>query len=190
MLKPGFNRERSDHGLIFSGRLSMKARYGIGGTIARAAAVALLLIAIGGSKASANFGGPPPTEYVGTCKKGSFATIGAAITASPAGATILVCPGIYPEQLTINKPLTIEGIQSGNNDAAIITGTSAVNAADFDAGGSPIITQILVENTSKCEFDQSDHRRFKQYDQRMWNRSDRNPVPKCLRHHQFGRSAQ
>jgi hypothetical protein len=53
-----------------------------------------------------------------------------------------------PEQLTISKPLTIEGIQSGNNDAAIITGTSAVNAADFDAGGSPIITQILVENTS------------------------------------------
>jgi hypothetical protein len=126
----------------------MKARYGIGGTFARATAVALLLIAIGGSNASANFGGPPPTEYVGACKKGSFATIGAAIIAAPAGATILVCPGIYPEQLTINKSLTIEGIQSGNNDAAIITGTSAINAADFDNGGSPIITQILVENTS------------------------------------------
>ena len=52
------------------------------------------------------------TIVVGTCKAGiQFATIGAAITASPVGATINVCPGIYPEQVTINKDLTMKGIE-------------------------------------------------------------------------------
>src|SRR5580704_1354958 len=130
----------------------MKVRF-FTGTLARAVfAAPLLLATVGAGPALADHdGGPPPaTAYVGTCKAGSYPTIGAAITAAPAGATILVCPGIYPEQVTITKPLTVEGIQSNNHDAAIITGTSTVNANDFDASTqpAPIIAQILVQNTS------------------------------------------
>lgn len=86
------------------------------------------------------------TIVVGTCKSGiQFATIGAAITASPAGATINVCPGIYPEQVTINKDLTLKGIASGNSGAAIITppvGGLVQNATSL--GGTPIEAQVYV----------------------------------------------
>src|SRR6202162_5946177 len=124
------------------------------GPVARVIFISPLLLAtMGASSALADHDGPPPpTEYVGTCKAGSFPTIGAAVAAAPSGATILVCPGIYPEQVTITKPLTVEGIQSNNHDAAIITGTSKVNAHDFDtplpAPPQPIIAQVLVQNTS------------------------------------------
>ena len=62
------------------------------------------------------------TVQVGNCKSGfvNFTTINAAITASPNGTIILVCPGTYPEQVMINKPITIKGVSNGSADAAII----------------------------------------------------------------------
>src|SRR5579862_9454876 len=125
------------------------------GSIARAFLLSPLMLATAGaSNALANFGGGPPkpqTLYVGNCVKSSpYTTISAAIAAAPPGSTILVCPGVYPEQLTITEPLTIEGIQSANQDAAIIAGAAVPNANDFDSSSqpAPIIAQILVENTS------------------------------------------
>jgi pectin methylesterase-like acyl-CoA thioesterase len=62
---------------------------------------------------------------VGGCKTGSswvnFTTISAAVIGVPAGATIQVCPGVYPEQVTITQPLTLLGIRSGNANRAVIT---------------------------------------------------------------------
>jgi hypothetical protein len=87
---------------------------------------------------------------VGTCKAGiQFATIGAAVTSAPnTGATIDVCPGTYPEQVTIsNKSLTLKGISSGNNGAAIITspnGGLQQNATRFNS--QPVEAQIFVQN--------------------------------------------
>jgi hypothetical protein len=60
------------------------------------------------------------TYYVGSCKSGSFSSISAAVGAVPAGSTILVCPGIYAEQVEITKALTLKGISSGNSGQAII----------------------------------------------------------------------
>ena len=62
------------------------------------------------------FGTQPPnaaslTYIVGTCKSGTrFSTIQAALDASPAPNTVEVCPGQYGEQITITKPVTLEGI--------------------------------------------------------------------------------
>ncbi len=50
-----------------------------------------------------------------------FATIQAAVSAVPFGATVLVCPGTYPEQVTITQPLTLKGVTDGVSGAAIIT---------------------------------------------------------------------
>src|SRR5271165_4314468 len=63
------------------------------------------------------------TLIVGKCKTGiQFTTISAAVASAPAtGAVIEVCPGTYPEQVTISKSLTLKGIASGNSSAAIIT---------------------------------------------------------------------
>ncbi len=90
------------------------------------------------------------TVAVGTCKPSlvSFATIQAAATSSPAGVTIDVCPGTYPEQVTINKKLTLKGISSANHNAAVITvpaGGLVPNATSLSSGNG-IAAQILVQN--------------------------------------------
>jgi len=60
---------------------------------------------------------------VGTCKPSlpSFTTISAAVSTVPPGSTVLVCPGTYPEQVTIAQPLTLKGVSSGNAGQAVIT---------------------------------------------------------------------
>src|SRR5260370_34137497 len=88
------------------------------------------------------------TVVVGTCKSGltSFSTIQAAVNAAPNGSTIDVCPGTYPEQVRINaKSLTIIGVLSGTNDAAVLippSGGLAVNASSLT--GKSVGAQIYV----------------------------------------------
>jgi hypothetical protein len=85
---------------------------------------------------------------VGSCnpRLTSFATISAAVSSVPPGSTILVCPGTYPEQVTISQPLTLQGIQSANQDDAIltvpITGLAANTTSLFGEG---VAAQILVQ---------------------------------------------
>ena len=82
------------------------------------------------------------TVGVGTCPQSliTFTTIQAAINAVPAGSVIKVCPGSYPEQLLIAKKLTIEGIASSGQDAAVITppaGGVQVNTSDARGASAP-----------------------------------------------------
>src|SRR2546430_9496133 len=51
----------------------------------------------------------------------NFTTISAAVAGVPAGSKIQICPGVYPEQVTITQPLTLQGIGSGNANRAVIT---------------------------------------------------------------------
>ncbi|HVR23221.1 MAG TPA: NosD domain-containing protein [Candidatus Polarisedimenticolia bacterium] len=60
------------------------------------------------------------TYYVGSCKKGAFNTISDAIATVPAGSTINICPGNYPEQVVISKALNLHGICSGNSCQATV----------------------------------------------------------------------
>src|SRR5215475_4623887 len=88
------------------------------------------------------------TLAVGSCKARvtSFATISAAVAAAPAGSTICICPGIYPEQVTIPQSLTLTGVSDSNQDIAIITvpPTGLVsNASSFF--GEAIAAQVLVQ---------------------------------------------
>ncbi len=85
------------------------------------------------------------TSYVGTCHSGSYPTIQQAVTNSTA-TTIDVCPGTYPEQVTINRNVSLKGIISGNGGAAIIVSPSGglvQNATGLS--GSPIEAQIYVQ---------------------------------------------
>jgi hypothetical protein len=91
------------------------------------------------------------TVEVGNCVASltHFFTIQAAVTAVPAGSTIEVCPGSYPEQVLVTKALTIRGIESGNGDAAVILpppGGIVVNGADIS--GNPVAAQIFVDSPS------------------------------------------
>lgn len=92
------------------------------------------------------------TAQVGTCKSGvaSFSTIQSAVNASPVGATILICPGRYSEQVIIDKGLTIKGVASKNlGEATIVSppGGLAQNTTSL-ATGNPIAAQILVTDTT------------------------------------------
>ena len=64
---------------------------------------------------------------VGRCdaRSRSFATITQAIAAARAGETINICPGSYPEQLTITKSLVLRGISIAGQPGATITAPAA-----------------------------------------------------------------
>jgi len=86
---------------------------------------------------------------VGSCKPSlpSYPTIQQAVNSVPAGSTIQVCPGLYPQQVVVNKNLTIKGIAASNQGAAIITvppGGLVQNTSSL-ATGNPIAAQLLVQ---------------------------------------------
>jgi hypothetical protein len=92
------------------------------------------------------------TVAVGKCqpKKTSFPTIQQALNATPPGAVIDVCPGLYPEQILVYQAVTLKGIAVGKQDAAIITVPSGglVQNATSLATGNPIAAQVLVQAAS------------------------------------------
>jgi hypothetical protein len=88
---------------------------------------------------------------VGTCKPRltSFSTIQAAVSTVRPGSTVLVCPGVYPEQVTISQPLNLQGIADSNLDQVVITvpsGGLAVNVTSIS--GEPVAAQVLVQNAA------------------------------------------
>ena len=60
------------------------------------------------------------TVFVGGCGTPNFTTIQAGVNGAPAGSTVDVCPGTYPEQVFINKRLTVQGIAVGTANQAIV----------------------------------------------------------------------
>jgi parallel beta-helix repeat protein len=99
------------------------------------------------STASAKAAG---TFYVGTCASPSFPTIQAAVTAATPGSTVNVCPGIYPEQVTISQRLTLQGITNGTADQAVVAAPAGGVVANTVGlvSGIPIASQIWVHDTA------------------------------------------
>jgi len=90
------------------------------------------------------------TYIVGTCKAGTqFTTIQAALNKSPAADVIEVCPGTYPEQLTIVNAVTLEGIVSGISSAIQITSPAAGLKTNATINGSdPAAVHVFVKNAT------------------------------------------
>jgi hypothetical protein len=115
-----------------------------------AIALSTLVLAIGAEPLHA----ANVTYIVGTCRSGTrFSTIQAALNASPAPNTVQVCPGQYPEQITITKPVTLQGISVNNQaQARIVTpaGGLLVNASVNSGEGvpDPAAVQIYVKDVN------------------------------------------
>jgi Periplasmic copper-binding protein (NosD) len=80
-----------------------------------------------------------------------FATIQLAVNSVPAGSTIKVCPGNYPEQVSIiSKNLTLIGVPFGTSDAAVVVVPAGglVTNGVTDIFGAPTAAQIFVQNTA------------------------------------------
>jgi hypothetical protein len=89
------------------------------------------------------------TIYAGTCGTPNQPTIHATINASPAGGTVLVCPGTYTEQITIAKNLTLTGVLSANSAEVVIASPANVVTNSFDTcNNAPIATQVFVQNAA------------------------------------------
>jgi nitrous oxidase accessory protein NosD len=89
--------------------------------------------------------GEAATVSVGSCSVPGtvhFTTIQAAVNAAPAGSTIKVCPGTYPEQVIISKALTITAV-SGAPTIVPPAGGLVANASSYSSG-NPIAAQVKV----------------------------------------------
>ena len=87
------------------------------------------------------------TVQVGGCLSGltNYPTISAAVADVSPGSTIDVCPGIYAEQVTITKRLTLAGVANGTANEATITvpsGGLVQNATSIFT--EPVAAQVLV----------------------------------------------
>jgi parallel beta-helix repeat protein len=88
-----------------------------------------------------------------TCEPGKahYTTIQSAVSAVAPRSTVLVCPGTYPEQVTIAQSLTLKGVTDGTGNAAIITvpsGGLVLNATSPITFGGPVTAQIVIQNTT------------------------------------------
>ncbi len=98
--------------------------------------LALIVIGFAASLFGQSVRAAAPPVQVGGCKgktEVNYPTIQAAVTAVGVGGTVNVCPGTYPEQVVINKSLTLLGNSNGNADNAIIvppSGGMIQNATD------------------------------------------------------------
>ena len=104
--------------------------------------VSALLLGFGAPTARAT------TYIVGTCKPGTqFSTVQAALDAFPAPTVVEVCPGSYPEQLTISKPVTLDGVVAGNSSfATVVVPSGGLTNNTTLPGGQGAAAQILVQN--------------------------------------------
>jgi hypothetical protein len=74
-----------------------------------------------------------------------YTTIQAAVNAVTPGGKVEVCPGTYPEQVSINKSLTLLGIAAGSGDAAVIVSPSnGLVQTGTDIFNNPVAAQVLV----------------------------------------------
>jgi len=88
------------------------------------------------------------TVIVGTCKVGTrFTKVQDALNSTPAPTIVEVCPGTYPEQVTISKPVTLQGVPSSNSSLVTLvppSGGMVPNATLLN--GDSAAVQILVQN--------------------------------------------
>jgi F-box protein 11 len=91
-------------------------------------------------------GGPTPAS----CQSPDYNTIGSALAAANSGDTIEICPALYPEQLTITKPITLVGLTYNGYSRVLIQPTTLSPTVSLDGAVSgPVEAVITLANTTK-----------------------------------------
>lgn len=102
-----------------------------------------------------------------SCSTAAYSTIGGAVAAAPNGAVVIVCKGVYPEMVSVQKSLRLEGREAtidanGFDNGVLIThsnveidgftiegatgeGVLAQGHSDNSGSGTPI-AHVVIEN--------------------------------------------
>lgn len=75
-----------------------------------------------------------------------YPTIQSAVSAVPPFATVVVCPGTYPEQVVISQPMTLQGLVAGA-EIISVPGSGLVANTPSSFYGT-LAAQLLATNTS------------------------------------------
>ena len=123
----------------------------------------LLAITLGSFFVAPVHGATP--VVVGTCRPtiASYPTIQEAVNAVSAGGLVLVCAGTYNEQVTIQQPLTLNGIQVGQQQSPVIAppvngytpfttplGIDAFFSILVQNAGTVALNNIVVQGNGGC----------------------------------------
>ncbi len=82
------------------------------------------------------------------CPGAQYTSIQAAVNAAKQGDTINVCPGTYPEQVTVTKNLNITGVNIANQGLALIQPANVLVNSTGLTNGSPVAATILVDGAN------------------------------------------
>lgn len=82
------------------------------------------------------------------CPNAQFSTIQDAVNAATPGSIIRVCPGTYPEQVTIAKPLSIRG-----DNGVIIQPSNVVANSTSARTGVPVAAIVVVQDAVNVDID-------------------------------------
>jgi Periplasmic copper-binding protein (NosD) len=110
-------------------------------------------LGLAGIAAASMLAQPSMATIVGTCKTGvQYPTIQQAVNKTPNGGTVSICPGTYPEQVTITTSMSLVGLTvntDGSQEVVITSPSGGVVANTNDLytadGTQPIAAQILIE---------------------------------------------
>jgi nitrous oxidase accessory protein NosD len=87
----------------------------------------------------------------GQCPNAQYTSIQTAVTAASPGDTVNVCSGTYPEQVVINKKLTVQGYETTNRNQAIVMPIGAVANSTSLSTGAPIAAIVFVDGIDKVD---------------------------------------
>jgi len=79
------------------------------------------------------------------CPGAQYSSIQAAVNAAKQNDTINVCPGTYPEQVTVTKSLSINGVNIANQDLILIDPANVLANSTGIVNGSPVAAVILAD---------------------------------------------
>jgi parallel beta-helix repeat protein len=115
-----------------------------------------------------------------SCDNANFTSIGAAVAAAPAGATVVVCPGTYQEDVLVNKALSLLGrdatidatglenaiqvvasdvridgftVENANGEGVLV-GVDALTDAGLLPASGPVLSDVTVQDVSAINNDQ------------------------------------
>jgi hypothetical protein len=109
----------------------------------------------------------------GSCQNPDFAKIQDGVNAAPSGGTVVVCPGTYAEDVLVNKPLNLLGLEAtidagglengihvvaswvtvsgftveNANGEGVLVGVDALTDANLLPATGPVLTNVTVEQS-------------------------------------------